>query len=680
MYINRAVCLLLSLALGRDVFAVVDEFYAMDTAFSWLTRQRVACTNDLPTYEVSLLRDLGLRHLRERFSWSECNPSRNVWKCDEYVRNAKWLRSTGKVVTSTFHDMPSWVDGYRGIPRDLVAVHDACSVIARTFGDAVETWEVWNEQDSDPFSTAAAWDFAAFQKAAYLGFSDVPDPPRVAVGALCRLHLSAYGKTLFANDVERYFDVFNFHTYACLWEYDQVFAMLNNFREANRIRDRLYYLSEFGCCFSSQGGWKDELGEDLLAEFLPKAWTLQQMLGVGRSYSFVFGPYRGDGSYELSILREDGSYKPVYDVLRRHLAEVGAARLVGELQAPSGIRAFLFECKDGTQTVQHWSISPLETEGSKPGPSRNIDLCLRSFSLAGRTLQTMRHSSYEHGFTGLVPMARPLSRGVAGPPPVGEEEDRRLVVRAEFDPAEAQLGGDRDRMETAVDRLHVRLYVWNLEGREKTGRIDVSGGPLEGLPSELVLAPWSCATVDVTRVMALATNVNLCVTGVFDGKRSSRLSVPIMRLPSGLRRISIGRKPSDWCLNDSATRRTVTGAGEGAVSFDMLWTDERTDRWFYPHPNLNTQSMEGVRYIEFEVSAKSHGTRKDWSHTQVIVPGPDGKSRYLNFEAPSADGSWGLRRVRMPDAFVPSRFSLGGNPGSTNVQFCIRNLTLMKEP
>ena len=215
------------------------------------------------------------------------------------------------------------VEGERIYNRAIpVAGNAITKEIATAFGESVETWEAWNEEDITAFSKAPVWDYAAFLKAAYLGFKAASRPPRVAMGALCLDHRNAFDETLFANDAALYFDVFNFHTYRGLDGYDGVFGALNRFRQAHGIGDRLYYLTEFGRDFPASGAPR-ESGEALQAEFIPKAWMRQRMLGVGRGYYFITGPYcQRNGTFELGLLRESGECKRAVFALKRHIAEV----------------------------------------------------------------------------------------------------------------------------------------------------------------------------------------------------------------------------------------------------------------------------------------------------------------------------------------------------------------------
>lgn len=684
MALNRIFLAAVAVLVAHSGFSgAVDDFYAMDTAFSWLTSRPLACTNDAKGHVTGLLDELQVPNVRERFSWAGANPSPGVWKWGGYVKNAQMLHRRGFRVSNTFHDAPKWADiPYRGgLPRDLLAVYRACREIATAFGESVETWEAWNEEDITAFSKAPVWDYAAFLKAAYLGFKAASRPPRVAMGALCLDHRNAFDEALFANDAALYFDVFNFHTYRGLDGYDGVFGALNRFRQAHGIGDRLYYLTEFGRDFPASGAPR-ECGEALQAEFIPKAWMRQRMLGVGRGYYFITGPYcQRNGTFELGLLRESGECKRAVFALKRHIAEVGRLRFDGEMAVTSGVRVCLFTAADGAQTLMHWSESPVDSGCVRRGDYRVGDACARTFTVGGRTLTTTRVPDYAHGFRGLVADVAPVPRGTVGATPVAADEDRSVVLRVDFAPGETLLDGDRSGVEILRNALQARISVWNLSDKAKKGRLVSTGGTLREEPGELSLAPWSVATVDVVRVSAPAEALadwTLC--GVFDGKRTSRLVVPVHDFGSAkLQRVPVELEAADWKLNDSASARTVRREADGSFRFDYGWNDVNKDKWFYPRPNLKGLSLAGVRFVEFEVAATGAGAKEGWRQCNLNVHRPDDSATvHLGFAPPPDDGSWEVRHVKLPTDFTPDSFTLGGNPVATNVTWRIRRLALLK--
>jgi len=676
---SKKTTLVIGLGLALSGVAEVDDFYAMDTAFSWMTRHDLACTNDVKDYVIGILDEMQVPNVRERFSWSQANPAPGVWKADGYVRNAQLLHRRGFRVSNAFHDAPQWTDiPYRGgVPRDLLAVYRSCRDIATAFGDSVETWEVWNEEDITVFSKAPAWDYAAFLKAAYLGFRAAPNPPRVALGALCLPHRGPFDEALFANDAAAYFDVFNFHTYLPLEGYDRVFGELNRFRQAHGIGDRLYYLTEFGRDFPATGA-PQASGEALQAEFIPKAWMSQRMLGVGRGYYFISGPYRQkNGTYELGLLRATGERKAAYFALRRHIAEVGRFRLEGELAVGSGVKAYLFTAADGAQSLMYWSVSPVDAGCVRKGDYKVADELSRTFRVGGKTLTATRVPGYVHGLHGLAATVAPVPRGKVGATSAAADEDRSVVLRVDFAPGETLLDGDRGGVEILRGALHAKVVVWNLSDEIKKGRLVCGRDNLD----EIALAPWGCATVDVVRVSTPADAMgNWTIAGVFNGRRTSRLVVPVRDFGAArFRRVPLELEAADWKLNDSASSRQVRREEDGSFRFDYGWKDLRTDRWFYPRPDLKGLSLAGVRFVEFEVAATGPGAKEGWKQCNLNVHRPDDPATcHLAFAPPADDGSWEVRRVKLPQDFTPASFTLGGNPVATNVTWRIRRLTLLK--
>lgn len=157
---------------------------------------------DLHRYTVGKIAETGFRQARERLSWREVNPQPGQWKFDHYLKVYSLYREKGIRVSGMFHDAPKWTSLRGKLPTDLKAVYDFAKRLGETFGDLVDDWEFWNEEDIG-FCEASAWDYVAAAKAAYLGFKDArPDRPAL-MGALCKPSRSAYDRTLFAEMIRR---------------------------------------------------------------------------------------------------------------------------------------------------------------------------------------------------------------------------------------------------------------------------------------------------------------------------------------------------------------------------------------------------------------------------------------------------------------------------------------------
>ena len=108
------------------------------------------------------------------------------------------------------------------------------------------------------------------------------------------------------------------------------------------------------------------------------------------------------------------------------------------------------------------------------------------------------------------------------------DEDLSVILRANLDTGDFSINGQKSSATLKKDAGHLRVLVWNLGNAAKTGSVEVAGGTLEGLPAEIALGPRGTppAAFDCTFTPA-GTNLNLVLTGIFNGKRSSRLFIPV---------------------------------------------------------------------------------------------------------------------------------------------------------
>ena len=353
--------------------------FAVDTAITWISCPGAfRCPwngGDTERTVADLVRLCGFRHVRDRLLWRSAQPSPDA--PPDFSRNlatATLAKERGAAVSGMFHDAPSWTSPSPKLPGDLGALHRFCAEAAAAFGDSVEDWEFWNEPDIH-FAPEPIWEYAAAMKAAYLGFKSArPDLP-VLNGALCQMPGKArYFDAFFANDVVPYFDIFNYHTYLPPAKYPEAFGRIRELLRDNGAEGMPVWVTEFG---TNLEGHSDRDGviaglkahspqqELVHAEFYPKAQIALMMEGVERAYFFVFAAFNErNGRKDWGVLRRDGTVKPVFSALATAIRELGDARLLGALDTPEGLRAFLFDRPDGSQTVAFWSESPLDTTTS----------------------------------------------------------------------------------------------------------------------------------------------------------------------------------------------------------------------------------------------------------------------------------------------------------------------------
>ena len=726
-------------------------FFAADAALSSISRPGAfLCPwngGDTERTIADLLGLAGFRHVRDRLHWRHVQPSHDSPPdFGRYLANAELLRERGIGVSGMFHDCPAWARPIMRLPGDLPALFRFCRDSATAFGHRMEDWEFWNEPDL-AFAPEPVWDYAALFKVAALGFKAGRPGITVLNGALALPpYGSPYHAAFLANDAAMYFDAFNYHTYAPPSKYPEAFRRIRDDLAAVGAADKPIWVTEFGTNLEglpdSEGvragvmahSWGQELVQ---AEFLPKANTALRMEGVDRAFFFVFAAYneRG-GRKDWGVIRRDGTVKPVFAAMAAQNSFLGNARLLGALETPSDIRAYLYETArlDSSphplQTVVFWSVSPIDTatdgvvyaepdyarewrlagfaEADPATPLRLFDMCGSPGELApscadgALMLTATRFPAYLTGISGLAAAAPPaavaaVSGGAldraspSGAAPADHDLSivlRIIPTRDDFEITRrktlAVLGGDTGR---------ARIEVWNFSDTVKTGSVAAMGATVSGLPSgPFAVPPMGNAAFDCVLAPSDSGDAesSLALSGSFDNRPITRLSMPLLFekpfLASCVRTELAWRDSSLWKTNSSADAHSISfDAAQDALRFDGSWNDAGADCWMYPVFTLApcgaaAHPLHGAVRIEFEIRSEQDKVENDFKSQYLMLVYGDGRpDLFIPFDSPT--GEWEKRRVHLsadvdPDAV--SSIRIGANPRGTRCAIWLRSLSVLK--
>ena len=713
----------------------VDSFYGVDAALSWVGSPAGTVLNwygeNSYAATLDLIRLCGLPHVRERMRWNEASPKPKEFKWGHYAWNVGLAKERGLHLLGMFHDAAPYAGPDGKTPTDLKAVYDFCRAYGEMGGSTMSGWEFWNEPDIS-FWTAPCWNYMAAMKAAYLGYKAANPSAPVLNGAVCKSRRNAFDELLFRNDLGKYCNVFDFHLYISPSGYPRFFEDLNGFL-ARMGQDGIErWITE------SSGNIEGDAAADGLmpgvrahsyaqelavAECYPKYRILMQMNGVSRDYFFVFGAYsERNGTKDWGVQRRDGSVKPLFAAISATTEHLVAARIVGEKKVGDGVRCFVFAQPDGTQSIAYWAVSPCDTanDGVPDLEKQQRVSCRKGFTLAAKDggyrgsnwcgipcaaeaaggkleLVAERYVSFLDGFSGLtvdVP-ARPRGRPVEYVP--AADEDVTVAIRADFSPDDFDITDGKTVAELKSGRTNGKatFHVWNLSGTPKTGRLEFANATVDGAPGEISLPAWGEAVFDV-RVGGIAGKpaADMTVTGLFDGRRTTRFTVPIRdldRFIAGCDVVKVDANRADyWELNDSApVHRVSWDEKEGAVRFDFKWTDPKTDRWLYPFHMFRgsdrRETFDGATLMEFEARLEQDKVENDVATANLMPLVPKGSKLDLpwrQWTAPTRQ--WQKIRISLakgggePGCDGASGFRLGFNPRGKVVTWWIRNLTFIK--
>ena len=662
------------------------------------------------------------------------NPEPGVYTYGRRLDNVAHLRANGLVTTGIFAGTPDHAGGEelgrRHLPTDLMALYTLMTNAVPTFGDAYDAWGFWNEPDL-AMVPEPVWEYVAVFKAFALAVRAADPAKPVLLGALADVPDKDFGDGLVSNEFPKYADIFNIHTYLEPARLPDWNRRLRDFLAQCGRPEWAVWLTEFGTNLegdSTEDGVRPGLKahtpeqEMVWAEWYPKGAILQQMGGIDRSWLFLFGCYneRG-GRKDWGTMRRDGHVKPIYAALSALTGELGSARLLGEVKAGEGIRAFLYgqtaPASSGfagapvapLQTLVFWSVSEIDTLSQ--GPVHPKGLLERPFTIAAghgelRLIDMMgapleapvpgdngtlalvaeRYPQYLSGPLGLDP-------DIPAPPPgrriryeAAPGEDLTVVVLPRLS-ADFEITGHKSRAELVGESGAISVELWNFSGEEKRGRLVVDGGSggAGGPPAEIILPPWGHAAIPFRYSPPADGPLDTVLELRFESSSgiSTAARVPVFDRARFLASCEVVplhlEDPAAWRRNDSGQTYSCTyDEAEKAVRFDVGWTGE-TGPWFMPWHDLKLpeESFEGAKMIEFEVKSEQDKVENDYNSAVFMPTWADGSSRNLHYAPPGF--AWEKRRVALPpEAGGIVSFRLGGAPRGRRLTFWIRNARILK--
>jgi len=332
---------------GSRRFKGEDSPLATDGAISWLVA---------PEHfkeAAQLMKRAGVLWVRDRLHWGEVQPERDRFQWGKYDKAADAQVKAGLKVYQIFHDTAAWTrsdrDGRR-YPDDLRDVYRFTQEAARHFKGRVHAWEVWNEADIPGFSPEPADPYAAFFKAASLGFKSV-DPQLQVLMVSMALGPGHFTEALFENGIAPYMDIYNWHIYDAPQNY-HLRAEKHLDLMARHGVQAPNWLTEAGIPLEATNGGLTPTDQRRQAEFVPKSFAYSLACGVMKHFFFVF-PYYLENGIDFGLLHKDLTPYPGYAALSATTYALGKGIFLGRIRR-EGIQAFLFDNGKG-QTLVLWS-------------------------------------------------------------------------------------------------------------------------------------------------------------------------------------------------------------------------------------------------------------------------------------------------------------------------------------
>jgi hypothetical protein len=218
----------------------------------------------------------------------------------------------------------------------LREVYDGAKRHVQKYGDLVRYWEVWNEPDVFFFSGRAE-EFAAMQKAGYLGAYAAGDPRVRVLLASWSAIPDPWHEDLCRNGVDEYFDIFNMHYYDTYDpEYDGavgVVARIQRYQgilQKCEIPSKESWLTEMGypCERDRDGTWWRSEQEQAVHAVQATCYSLAT--GMDKFFYFYLQEFLENGWYLWGITRRNWTPKPAYTAYANMTYELGKGRYIGE--------------------------------------------------------------------------------------------------------------------------------------------------------------------------------------------------------------------------------------------------------------------------------------------------------------------------------------------------------------
>lgn len=670
-----------------------DSPFNLDTHISWTGGDNASAGYPGDAgyrFIAELCRRAGAGFLRDRISWNPINPARGTFRFgDPWDRSTNAAHAAGLRILSVYHHAPAWTkdDPKKMMPTDLFAIYEFNRRLAEHFRGTVDFWEFWNEQD---LRGVSAWDYAAAMKAAYLGFKAGSPDVTVLTGPFC-LDSPEFCRATLKSDLPYYFDVLSYHTYASPTNFPKLLKLIRQVLKENAAPASMpIWFSEVGTWAEGAAelpGLRPGLKEHsfrqelLVAREVPKVLSQMQQQGVARIFWFNLLPVNEkNGGKSWGMLRRDYTIKAQYTAFAMLTAQLGAAKLEGELELP-GIQALLYRQPDGTQSLLAWSKN-----GSKkfriPGKknrTKAVDLFGTPFDISDKELMLDENPVYFHGLAGLTPAHPALPTGKPGAAP--STDDKTVVLRAIL-PKGITPNSDRASLDLGEKPVQITLEVCNFDTEAKTGTVTVEGDGSAPAPAPVTVPAMGRASVVLTVTPKIAEGAyrgELIFRGTFNGKPISRLVIPLFlvsRVKDFCRDVAMPTMlvPGNWSHHSSGKMTITAVPEEEAIKFTVEFPDG-VDRWVYPAYRLllPQESLAGAAGIAFEIRRLMPG-KIIFSRVNARW---DGLLTGEGFQPPETE--WQERRVLFHSGFEPERIKeleIGFNPAEKKFSWMLRNIRI----
>ncbi|MBS7298804.1 MAG: hypothetical protein KIG65_06950 [Eubacteriales bacterium] len=323
-----------------------DSPFAVDFASSQLVRGgKENVENYIRAAELA-----GFTWVRERYHWITLEPSDGNYKFEVSDADLKPFEDSSLKIVNAFHGTPSWArEKVKDLPTNLFHAYEIHKELATRYKDIVDTWEVWNEEDTI-FCSEPADFYASFMKASAIGVSDANVGASTVVGGFAsRPTHSAYIDLALQNDVMSYSDAYNYHYHLAdtgddVTQYTPKTDFRSLIADAYDRQNQPVWVTEAGMYMPVATGGSPSRGQLLeQARYLVTSTAQSLSLGTTRHFWFVLPSYVEEGR-ELGTFYASGNPYPCYSAEATLTDVLGRGEYIGELDnLPDFAEGYMFD-------------------------------------------------------------------------------------------------------------------------------------------------------------------------------------------------------------------------------------------------------------------------------------------------------------------------------------------------
>ena len=560
----------------------------------------------------------GVSDVREIVRWFKTEKSPGVYNFAQYDDWINEYKEKGISVLTMFDYTPyayrKSVDGYK-LPDNLFGVYNFANSISEYFKGRVDFWEIYNEVDMGNSGTFTAGDtanqYASVLKAAYHGIKNGNRDAKVSIAGLSDTYAGFFEK-LMMNDINKYFDIYNFHHHVQSTSADYpVFSDINKNHYKHileyGLEDKEVWVTEAGIYMPVESKEYELTKEEQTVQARYAVTSAVTSLSQGADKHFWFTwPHYVEGMTELGTFSNRMQPYSSYSAISALTKVLNGKDYVGKIKNDNAdIKGYAFSNKEES-TVCLWSKNPatvslelgrhqitlVDIMGNEQilysddgvydinvGPDMYYLILDGEYPVSMLDLADIKKNEVKENISGLAD---------------------KIVLKQNFG-TNAEVNARNDSYKI-TDGEVLTLDVYNFNDSEVSGVINSETfGEYEVIPksTEITIPAKEKLTLNFTLNINAETadTVPLIFNGNFNGEKTSD-SVSLIS-SNTLQNVVISeienyRNPSSWRHNTySSAVKKAEQTADGNIKFSYSFTDKIVETGnIYAYPEIEVESGE----------------------------------------------------------------------------------------